>query len=63
MIQIKVFHATSASEIETKVNSWIQENCESVAIVRIGDCLPKGASNTGLYLTLVYSTNADKLFS
>lgn len=63
MIQIVVFYGTSASEIETEVNGWIKRNSDKVTIARIGDCVPKAAPSTGLYLTLVYSTEPDKLFS
>ena len=63
MIQIIVFLGSSASEIETEVNGWIKRNADKVTIVRIGDCVPKASPSTILYLTLVYSTEPDKLFS
>lgn len=62
MIKVYIAWGTSSADLQDTVNDWLERNGPNVSIIRIGDVVAK-TGGSGCYLTIVYSTNPDKMFS
>lgn len=55
--KIKIFYSKFRSDLETKVNKWLEDNNSSIRII---DVMASGNYNNGLIITIAYKDREDE---